>query len=177
MKKSILLLLFLLVSVVFVIAATERNDFSEGESYLLRDKNITVLSLDTDKDKAVVCVNGVKGIVDDGDVINGVYFDVNSASGHVIKLEMTYSCSGNCFCDGDECSNQKCFPSSVGSDDDSEDDEVIEEPVVVPSSNAVKEVKVVRSSQESKVSVAPVLFVGLLILLVLVLLVGLIKRK
>lgn len=187
MKKLFMILMIVLLLAIVVHAKKETNTFSVGESYIFDDKNITVIQIDDDKDKVVVCVNNAKGIVDESKQINDVYFTIKSASGNSAKIDMTYTCNdddNDCVCRGIECSNDRCVPkiNEVTSTDDTDNSPTIVKPKPtkpsIPTGNSVQEVRVVRSAEKSSGSGAGIVFVVLLLIVIILAILSLtIKKK
>ena len=186
-KLYILVVLTIIIFAGQVHAKKETNTFSVGESYVFDDKNITVIQIDEDRDKVIVCVNNAKGIVDESKQINDVYLTIKSASGNSAKIDMTYTCNDNdddCRCNGVECSNDRCVSkvSEVSSSPDITDNSptiVKPKPVKpsIPTSNAVQEVRVVRSVEKSGSSGVGIVFAVLLLIVIVLAVLSLIKKK
>ena len=61
MKKYLVFGLFFMV--LLVLAKTETVEMKEGESFEIKDKNVTLIKFDPEDDKIIVCVNNEKAIV------------------------------------------------------------------------------------------------------------------
>ncbi len=102
-----ILLLILLSSLAS--ATTETIDLKVGDSFLIRDKNITLINADDDDEKIVVCVNNIKSIVniDENKWVNNVYFDIKNVDKNIARIKIERDCK-NCICDN-SCNNDLCF--------------------------------------------------------------------
>jgi len=119
MKKGIVLFLLM---ISFVFALTTDIELRKFESYEFKGKNITLLNLNADDDKVIVCVNNFKTIVSDRKTVNGLVVDLKNIKDDVVSFELENGCRENCICD-DSCDNNRCGiirkvqdKSGVGSD-------------------------------------------------------------
>jgi hypothetical protein len=111
--------------VYLVLAKTETVELKEGESFEIKDKNLTLIKFDPEDDKVIVCVNNEKAIVSDriDKSVNGVTIHIKSVKNNYARLELTRRCtSSKCSCEKTEedCSNVECFH-ECNSDDDCDD--------------------------------------------------------
>ena len=112
MKKYVVFIV--LLTVFLVLAKTETVELKEGESFEIKDKNLTLIKFDPDDDKIIVCVNNEKAIVSDeiDKSVNGVTIHIKSVKKDYAKLELTRRCtSSKCSCEktDEDCSNIECF--------------------------------------------------------------------
>jgi len=112
MKKYLVFGLFFMV--FLVLAKTETVEMKEGESFEIKDKNVTLIKFDPENDKIIVCVNNEKAIVSDelDKSVNGVTIHIKSVKIDYAKIELTRSCtSSKCSCEetSEDCSNVECF--------------------------------------------------------------------
>ena len=138
MKKVLFIVLFLCPIIIY---AAERATLEAGQSYLLEDKNITLIKLDSKHDSAIFCVNGKKGIVgeDNAENINEVYIELIRLRLTSAMIDLSYDCN-KCSCV--ECSNEACFDDEQIKYEATEDiieedkDEVLyEEPNIIDTEN------------------------------------------
>lgn len=103
--NKILLLIILLSTLVN--ANTEIVNMKKGDSILLEGKNITLINLDNEDDKVVICINNVKSIVSDEKTTNEVIIDVKSVKDDYARIGFEVICD-DCICD-ESCLNNDCF--------------------------------------------------------------------
>ncbi len=108
MKKGVILLLVLLCLVSIAFAKTEYHTFSIGESFVFDDKLITLLGIDDDDEKALVCVNNMKAIIGENEkTVNDVVLDGRDFTDDDVELRIEYDCKSTCNCD-DDCQKETC---------------------------------------------------------------------
>jgi len=117
--KRLLLLLILIVYLAQVSAETSRVKLGIDQSILLKDKNLTVLGIDTKNDKILACINGQRYILSEKGSIGDAYIELKSVKSDYVDLELQVSCK-KCSCIGDSCSNAACY-SLCKSDNDCND--------------------------------------------------------
>jgi|SRR3989344_5338211 len=105
MKKS-LLIFFILVFIPIVAAMTEYPELKKGESFLIKDKNITLLGISMDSESVLVCVNNELGIISGSKTINNVGISLREITDNEASFKISYKCP-NCVC-SDGCSNELC---------------------------------------------------------------------
>jgi len=105
------IVMLILVSLI-VNAATETIDLSIGDSFDLLDKNVTLMAVNDDEGKIIVCVNNQKVIIEDNDekLVNGVYIEVERVNSGNARLKIERDCK-NCEC-GENCNNELCIQPS-----------------------------------------------------------------
>lgn len=108
MLKRLVILLVLLLTIHLALAKTTDITMQEGQSIELEGSNITLMSIDTKNDKALVCVNSKKAIVSDARLANNVLIKIKSLKKDKIRFDITPNCK-DCICDTEECSNVACF--------------------------------------------------------------------
>ena len=93
-----------------VSATTGIIDLRKGESYLLIDRNITLINLNEDDDKAIICINNVKTILDKriDKRLNDVFVDIKDLDNDFARLKVERDCDKKCECD-ESCDNDLCF--------------------------------------------------------------------
>lgn len=131
MIKQILLALILLSSLVN--ATTKTIDLREGDSFLIRDKNVTIIDTNKD-DKVKICVNNIMNIISDSDkkFFNGVYIDIRFIENNITKVKLDRDCiKNNCSCD-ESCNNDKCLNKEIGNFGAFEPEDKIKEDIIVP---------------------------------------------
>ena len=111
MKKALLIFL-LLLAIPIAAAITEYPDLSKGESFIVKDKNITLLGISMDSESVLVCVNNEVGIISDSKTINGVGISLRGITDNEASLKISYRCP-NCVC-SDGCSNKLCSAKKAG---------------------------------------------------------------
>ena len=118
-----------------VLGAAETVEFEVEDSYLIKDKNVTLLDINYDEDKVILCINNQKSIFsDDKDkYFNNMQIDVKSINDDKAKIRIERSCS-NCVCD-DSCKNDLCVVTK-------EDKEVLKE-------TTEKDTSIPKETQES----------------------------
>lgn len=122
---------FLVLFASFVSAEIIDVDLSRWESFEFQGKNITILNLNEDDDKAIICVNNVKTIVSDEKEknIEHVSIDLRHVNNGVASLRLDGTCR-KCECD-ENCANELCGISSDSQttevEEKSENGEVVEE--------------------------------------------------
>jgi len=114
MRKTIVLVIILILVVSFVSARsyppdTDRFDLEEGQSAQLNGKKITLMNLDYDNERVIVCVNGEKTILSQSrtKTINGAILDLRQVYLNRAEIKMWVDCP-NCECD-ESCDNSVCF--------------------------------------------------------------------
>src|SRR3989344_8880796 len=101
---------FLIFSVLLLASAIEARTLTEevqiGSSVTIENQKVSIVGTDTKYDKAIICVNYVKGIVsrDQDRTINNVRIELRSVSQNSTKLRLESSCD-NCV----ESDNAVCF--------------------------------------------------------------------
>tara|TARA_Y100000310_G_scaffold343159_1_gene449547 strand:- start:60230 stop:60724 length:495 start_codon:yes stop_codon:yes gene_type:complete len=117
------------------LGAAETIEFEVGDSYLIKDKNVTLLDINYDEDKVILCINNQKSIFsDDKDkYFNNMQIDVKSINDDKAKIRIERACS-NCAC-GDSCKNDLCVVTK-------EDKEVLKE-------TTEKDTSIPKETQES----------------------------
>ncbi len=114
MKK---LIIFILLLNLAVVSAVDRATLESGNSFLMEDKNVSLVRTDSKHEAAIFCVNGEKGIVREDETrrVNGVYIELMDVKENIARVELTYECSRNCVCDSG-CNNDLCFKADTGED-------------------------------------------------------------
>ena len=87
-------------------AATEFVSLDQNESFLIKDKNITLLGISDDEKSVLVCVNNEKAILSSDKTLNKVGLSLRKANETSARLKISYKCP-NCVCSSD-CSNDLC---------------------------------------------------------------------
>ncbi|MBI2667967.1 hypothetical protein HYX17_04340 [Candidatus Woesearchaeota archaeon] len=139
MIKQILIALILLGS--FVNATTETIDLREGDSFLIRDRNVTIIDTNKD-DKVKICINNLMSIISDNDekLFNGVYVDIRHIENNITNVRLERNCiERDCSCD-ENCNNNRCFDKENKSLED-----------FVPEESKIKE-EIIVSKKESNIS-------------------------
>ncbi len=93
-----------------VAAVTEYPELKKGESFLIKDKNITLLGIGKDLDSVLLCVNNEIAILSGSKTVNGVGISLRDAEEDVVSLKVIYKCP-NCVC-AEDCSNRLCIRNS-----------------------------------------------------------------
>jgi len=111
MRKCLILLVLCMIPLI--IAKTETVTLEPMESFEIKDKNITLIKLDSEDDKVVLCISNEKVIVSDtlDKSVNGVTVHIKSVKSDYAKIEFTRTCTKDCSCEEnkEECSNIECF--------------------------------------------------------------------
>lgn len=112
--RRIIILIILLFSIAFVSAGsyqktTERFALEEGESAELNGKMLTLLNLDFDRERAIVCVNGERTILGmrKAKTINKAMLELKKVTLNKAEIRMWVNCPG-CECD-ESCDNSVCI--------------------------------------------------------------------
>ena len=113
--KYVIIIVFL-VSLFSVSALTKETVLVPNQSFNFSDKNVTLIAIG--EDNIVVCVNNKKGILEDGEFLNDVEFQINNIQINYVELTLKTGCD-NCVCD-ENCNNNLCFASVI-------EEEVLEE--------------------------------------------------
>ena len=121
MKKWSLLILVL--GSILTVGAADRATLSIGSSYLIDNKNVTLIRADVTDDVAIFCVNGVKSVVGKNryKVVNDVGIDLFSVKSNQLGADLIYKCDDGCECI--DCDNSACFKQN-------EDGLVLEEEII-----------------------------------------------
>ena len=117
------IVVFLLMIVVFVVAQ-EQVTFVPGKSYVIDDRNITLVKSNDKEETAVFCVNGFKGIALEDKIqsVNDVYITLTKVEGITVDVELDYRCD-DCICD-ETCNNQQCFDTEETTEETPPEEEV-----------------------------------------------------
>ena len=112
MRKIIILAIILFFCIPFVNARyqtdTARFTLEEGQSAELNGKRLTLLNLDFEKERVIVCVNGEKTILSSKTKeVNGAVLDLRKVTMNKADIRMWVNCPG-CECDKN-CDNSVCF--------------------------------------------------------------------
>lgn len=186
-----LLIIVFLVSLFSVSALTKDTVLVPDQSFNFSDKNVTLIAIG--EDNIVVCVNNKKGILEDGEFLNGVEFQINNIQSNYVELTLKTSCN-NCVCDV-SCENNLCFTSVIEEealeenitemecelDDDCNDnnvdtlDKCINNKCVYANKVDNIEDKGIIAGEERKAN--PVVYLSLFLLLVLILVIFLLKKR
>jgi len=173
MKKTLLLLFMILFSNISL-AATETFDLYINNSFEFEDKNISLVNVDFENDKAVLCMNNEKFILDiDNDkTFNQVTFDLRKVDQRNIELKVGYKCEGDCICD-ESCSNDKCFPQpkpTTISTNTTITNNTTETNTVTPPQNNQEQNTPIDSTKSNKINLSNTQLVGVILLVVVALL-------
>lgn len=110
MKRLIILFLLIMASVVY--ARSIDINLNMNESYYEDGVNITLLNIDKNKEKFIICVNGKEYIVTEAGISKAIFsIKVKDINKKAVKLEIDIDnkdCD-NCRCEG-YCNNKRCFP-------------------------------------------------------------------
>lgn len=106
MKKAILLIVLAILLAATIEARTLTEEIQVGSSVTIENQKVSIVEIDTKYDKAIICVNDVKGIVsrDSDKTINNVRVELRSVSSNSAKLRLESDCK-NCI----EKDNAICF--------------------------------------------------------------------
>lgn len=111
--RKIILAIILILSIAFVSAeyqkTTERITLEEGQSTDFNGKRLTLLNLDFENEKIIVCVNGERMILAKGKTktINEAMLDLRQVTMNKAEIRIWVNCPG-CECD-ESCDNSICF--------------------------------------------------------------------
>jgi|TARA_B100001971_G_scaffold214596_1_gene252999 LPXTG-motif cell wall-anchored protein len=158
-----------------VSATTETINLDIGESFVIRDKNVTLVNINEDDEKVIVCVNNEKAIVEDNEgekLVNGVYVEVKSVDRNDARLEIERDCEDNdCECESD-CNNNLCFAQK---EEIIQETQKVEEIKTIENNvNENEEILVIKNTQPQ--SNNGLLILGIVFLLVIITFI-IIKRK
>ena len=158
-----------------VSATTETINLDIGESFVIRDKNVTLVNINEDDEKVIVCVNNEKAIVEDNEgekLVNGVYVEVKSVDRNDARLEIERDCEYNdCECESD-CNNNLCFAQK---EEIIQETQKVEEIKTIENNvNENEEILVIKNTQPQ--SNNGLLILGIVFLLVIITFI-IIKRK
>ncbi|MBL7100968.1 MAG: hypothetical protein ISS23_03385 [Nanoarchaeota archaeon] len=123
MRKVIILVIILIFSLHLISAkptpVSERISLEEGQSIDFNGKRLTLLNLDFEKEKVIVCVNGEKMILaDEIKVTNGATLDLRKVTINKADIRIRVNCPG-CECD-ETCDNSICLD-KCSKDEDCDD--------------------------------------------------------
>ena len=149
--KNTLFLVFLLG--LLLVSAADRITLFPGKSFLIDNKNITLVQIDDKNDVAIFCVNGVKDIIKDDDegYVNDVFIEVIDIKAGIVTIDVDFDCDGECPCD--DCNNDVCLNGDVEEfmEEDVEEEvvvELLEAAVPIPITLKMDAVKVIRRAGE-----------------------------
>lgn len=131
MQKAIILVLILVLSTVFVSAGyektTDRFSLEEGQSIKFNGKKLTLLNLDFENEKVIVCVNGEKSILAKSSTktVNDAVLDLRKVTLNKADIRMWVNCPG-CECD-ESCDNSACFDECEEDKDCDDNNELTED--------------------------------------------------
>lgn len=107
MKK--VLILFLLLVMPFVSAKAVDITLGKYDSYMKDGINITLMNIDKDKTKFILCVNGEEHIfTEEGRSKEYFTIKVDDINKDEVDLSVDINCE-DCICEG-KCNNKRCFP-------------------------------------------------------------------
>lgn len=113
MIKPALCILFFVLFLSIVSAKTdiktERMELEEGQSMELSGRRLTLINLDYENQRVIVCVNGKRSILSEGSTknINEAAVDLRKVTQNKADIRMSVYCPG-CECD-ERCDNSVCF--------------------------------------------------------------------
>lgn len=112
MRKIIILAIILLLSIASISAkstsTSERIALEKGQSTDFNGKRVTLLNLDFENERVVVCINGEKMILSDKTKkVNGATLDLRKVTMNKAEIRIWVDCPG-CECDN-TCDNSVCF--------------------------------------------------------------------
>ena len=143
---------FLIFSVLLLASAIEARTLTEevqiGSSVTIENQKVSIVGTDTKYDKAIICVNNVKGIVsrDQDRTINNVRIELRSVSQNSAKLRLESSCD-NCI----ESDNAVCFNEcDINSDCNDNKETTIDQCLRTPRKCVYNEVTVVQEPTRSE---------------------------
>lgn len=105
--KKVMVIIILLVCISIAYAITEYATLNQNSSYIIKDKNITLLGISDDEESVLICVNSEKAILSEDRTINNVYLSLRKVEDGSADIRIEYKCP-NCFC-SKECSNELCY--------------------------------------------------------------------
>jgi len=110
MRKVIILLLILMIPLVY--ARSIDVNLKINESYYRDGVNITLMNIDKNKEKFIICVNGNKYIVSEKGISRDIFTikvdDINKDNVD-LEVDIDNKYCDNCKCEG-YCNNKRCFP-------------------------------------------------------------------
>ena len=107
MMKKVMVIISFLIVISTAFALTEYPTLKPGESYLIKDRNVTLIGISYDENSILLCINNEKAIVSDSTTVNKVSVSLRSVDNAQARLKLEYKCS-NCICSND-CSNKLCI--------------------------------------------------------------------
>jgi len=113
MRKAIILAIILILSITFVSAEykpiTKRITLEESQSTDFNGKRLTLLNLDFENEKVIVCVNGKKMILPlrKTKTVSGAMLELKKVTMNKAEIRVWINCPG-CKCD-ESCDNSICF--------------------------------------------------------------------
>lgn len=111
--RKIILAITLILSIAFVSAeyqkTTERIILEEGQSTDFNGKRVTLLNLDFENEKAIVCVNGERTILGlrKTKTLSEAMIELKKVTMNKAEVRIWVNCPG-CKCD-ESCDNSACF--------------------------------------------------------------------
>ena len=130
MKKAVFWLITLILLVIPVKAETITQEMNILDTVVIDNQTVTLLDLETKKDKIVVCVNNEKNIVakNKPKIVNNVRFEVRKVDNNIAKIKMKSKFKKCVAKDNKECLH-KC---NTDTDCDNEDGTTIDECTGIP---------------------------------------------
>lgn len=101
-----MVMIILLACTSIAYAITEYATLAPGSSYIIKDKNITLMGISDDEESVLICVNNEKAILSEDRTINDVYLSLRKVEDDSADIKIEYKCP-NCIC-SKECSNELC---------------------------------------------------------------------
>lgn len=127
MKK--LLILFLLLVMPLVYARSVDVDLYKNDSYMKDGINITLMNIDKEKNKFIICANGENYIVTESGISREHFtIKVDNIKKDKVELNIDIDCK-DCKCEG-YCNNKRCFPNPkyvYETKEEQKEEDVIEE--------------------------------------------------
>lgn len=130
MHKIVILTIIFILSIAFASAGyqktTERFSLEEGQSADLNGKRLTLLNLDFENEKVIVCLNGERKILSKRSTktVNDAILELREVTMNKADIRMWVNCPG-CECD-ESCDNSACFD-ECKEDKDCDDNEELTE--------------------------------------------------
>jgi len=110
MIKTMKLIHIILILIIFsIFVSAKEATFTPKSSFVIDNKNITLIRFDTAYGNALFCVNGIKDIIkeDESKNINEVFIDIFDIGANEVITDIVYKCR-DCICEED-CDNSICF--------------------------------------------------------------------
>ncbi len=141
MKIAIFALFLVFLLAPSIEARTITEEVQVGNSVIIENQKVSLVEVNTKDDKAIICVNGAKGIIsrDVDRTINNVMVELRSVSSNSAKLRLESNCD-DCI----ENDNSICFNECIlNSDCNDKNETTIDQCLGTPKKCVYNEIEVI----------------------------------